>query len=189
MRCITLIFTMLALCCLPSLSVRAETSVAVVDVKMLMERSLAAQSIVTQIKQHKDSFLSGLNTEEKQLREIEKKLATAKDKIPQDEFTKQAREFEARLIESRRVAQNNKRSLDEAETQAYETLRQDIYKVVQAIADEKGYQLVISREEVVIGAESLDISALALERLNAETPGIKLQLPDAPAPPAQQKVP
>lgn len=163
-----------------ALPASAQTSIAVVDIKILMTESLAAQSIESQAKARRDVFVAELTQKEKALRESEAVLLKEKASLPQDDFAQKARDFETRLIETRKMAQERKQLLDQASDKAYEALRSHILEVVQAIADEKGHQLVISRDDVVIGQQSLDITALALQRLNASTPAIELDSKTSP---------
>jgi Skp family chaperone for outer membrane proteins len=57
-----------------------------------------------------------------------------------------------------------------------DTLREQLYLTVQSIADEKGYDLVISSRDVIAGAKSLDITEETLQRMNKNVSDIKLDI-------------
>lgn len=156
--------------------VAAPTSIAVVDVRALLTESSAAKNIQEQIKKQRDAFLADLGKEEKELREQEKNLVEEQGKLPAEEFEKKRKSFEEKLLTTRRDAQTKKRDLEVAAGKATEKLRNEITKVVQKIADEKGYNLVISAQDVLIGADSLNITDEAMKDLNDAVSKIALDV-------------
>lgn len=152
------------------------TSIAVVDVRALLTESDAAKSLQKQIKAERDAFLEQLGKEEKGLREQEKELVAEQGKLSAEEFDKKRKGFEEKLLETRKDAQTKKRDLEVAAGKATEKLRNEITKVVQKIADEKGYNLVISAQDVLIGAESLNITDEAMKGLNDAVSKISLDV-------------
>lgn len=177
MRKLNMLLLMAAfIICLGGISAQAaETSIAVVDVQKLMTESKAAKDIQQQMQKKKDSFLAELSKEETELRDKEKKLVAEKANLSEEEFAKKAKEFEQKLIETRKAAQGKKRTIDEASAKALAKLRNEIYKVVEVISAEKGYNLVISRQYVVLGEKSIDISDEAMTKLDAAITKIPLE--------------
>ena len=76
------------------------------------------------------------------------------------------------------MAQSKKRALDEASNAAIDALRDALYEIVQGIAQERGYSLVISNSDVIAGEKSLDITELTMERLNAQLKTVELKVED-----------
>ena len=89
---------------------------------------------------------------------------------------KEKQAFEKNFIETRNTAQKQKVKLDQASIKAMGKLEAKIYEVIQSIADEKKIELVLSKQSVVIGASSLDITKEAMEKLNKAVSKIKLEL-------------
>ena len=154
----------------------ADVSLAVVDVKRIMTQSDAAKSIQEQRETLKAQYLSEISDKEQALRDMEGSLAKAAADLSEEDRLTKRQEYERKLIETRRFAQTKKRALETASSKATNTLRDTLYSIVQEIAAEEQYDLVISNQNVIMGQNSLDITEETLERLNENTPTISLNL-------------
>lgn len=151
-------------------------SIAVVDTQLLLSQSEAAKSIQEQVATYHDETVKDLLGKEKDLRDREKALLEKKEELSEDELLAKRKEFEKDFIAAQKLSQEKKATLDEAYTKAMTELMNHVYEVVQAISDEKSYDLVISKKNVVIGAKSLDVSEEAMKRLNEKVEKISLNL-------------
>lgn len=165
------VFIAAALICFPAF---AQTSIAVVDVQRLLTASKAARSIETQLQVHNEEILGVLSREEKKLREMEKALNDEKGKIDKDAFAEKLKAYESKFSETRRMAQDRKMAIDSVSANATAALREKLYQVVETIAAEQGFDLVITKQNVVVGAQSIDITDEAMKRLNTALPDVKL---------------
>lgn len=84
--------------------------------------------------------------------------------------------YEANLLELRKDAQQKKRALEEASNVAMNVLREELYVVVQEIANERGFELVISNKNVIAGEKSLDITKETLEIINKNLKEVPLKI-------------
>jgi len=153
----------------------AATSIAIVDVRALLTDSKAAKSIQSQIKKKRDSFLKGLAKEEKELRGLEKALIESKDKVAPEEFTKKRKSFEEKLLKTRKGAEEERRNLEKAAAKASNQLRDEITKVVESVVKEKGYDLVLSAQNVVVGNNALNITKEVMVKLNKDVSKISVK--------------
>lgn len=151
-------------------------SLAIVDVKRLLEESKAAQSIQKQVSEKRQVLEDEFANFEDQLRENEKSLAEKRAEGDQEGFAKQRQEYERTLMETRSLVQQKKRALEEAVLQATGRLRQEILKITAGIAEEEGYDVVLTRQNVVIVDKSMDITAEVMTRLNKSLTDIKLDV-------------
>ena len=140
-----------------------------------MTESKAAKSIQSQIKSHRDKFVKNLAEEEKDLRGMEKKLIEEKDKVSAEDFAKKRRAFEEKLFATRKKAEERRRDLEKGSAEATDKLRKEITDVVQKIADEKGYNLVLSSQNVIVGSNSLNISKEVMDKLNKKVSKISVK--------------
>lgn len=162
----------------PNVANAADASVAVVDVQSLLSDSKAAKNIQKQIQGYREKFLEELSKRETELREMDKALMKEKDKLSSEELAKRRQAFEKQFAETGAMAQKKRKELDRATFNAVGQLKESLFQVVQDIASEQGYELVISRQNVVVGAKSIDISDEAMARLNKKVSKIKLELED-----------
>lgn len=154
---------------------KSSTSIAVVDVRALLSDSKAAKSIEGQIQKKRDGFLKNLAKEEKELRDLEKELIDSKDKSSPEEFAKKRKSFEEKLLATRKEAEEERRDLEKIAAKASDQLRDEITKVVEGIVKEKGYDLVLSSQNVVVGNNTLNITKEVMDRLNKDVSSISVK--------------
>ncbi|MGB4057850.1 MAG: OmpH family outer membrane protein [Alphaproteobacteria bacterium] len=160
----------------PAAHAAGDASVAFVDMQMLLTGSNAGKDLQQQIETKKTEFLAVISKEEQKLHEEQKGLSEQKEALTPEEFSKKAKAFEAKLAATRRMTQEKKKILETGANKALEELRSKILKAVQSVSDEKGYELVVSRQSIVIGAKGLDITEDVLAILNRDVVKIDLEL-------------
>lgn len=159
-----------------SASGNAASSIAVVDVLRILTQSKAALSVQKQRDVLRQEFLDEISKTEQALSQEEKELANEATSLPQEQYAKKRLAYEEKLNDTRKLAQSRKHALEEASNEAMNDLREQLYLVVQEIANEKGYALVISNQNVIAGEKSLDITEETLRRLNQRVKEIPLKL-------------
>lgn len=159
----------------------AGTKIAVADVQTVMGTSKAGKSIQDQIAKQRDSFKDEFGKLEKELADTQKKLTEQKDLKPEEAAAKQ-KEFETKLRDANGLVQQRRQSLEKAASEAMNTLRREIVKVVAGIAQEEKYDLVLSSQNVIVSQDSMDITERVLKKLDKDFPDVKLQLESAAAP-------
>lgn len=162
--------------CLPGLSLAEGTSIAVVDMRLLLGESKAAEDIQKQVAKLREKFQNEYTAVEKRLRDKQKKLSEERSKLSNEEFAKKREEFEAQFIEARAMLQKSKRGLDEAVNDAMAELQGSILKIVAKIADNDGHQIVLSRQNVVIASNDSDITGAVMDELNDTVKKIKVTI-------------
>lgn len=168
--------TLLCVALLAGVSVaHAEISIGVVDTRALVSESKASKDISKQLKKHRDSVLKELSKKEQDLIEEEKNLVEAKKKLQEEDFIKQAKEFEKNRIALQKLSDEYRQKLNAAALEAEKGLMTEIVKVVQKIAADKAYDLVITKQNVIVGAVEIDLTEEAMKILNKEVPSYKVK--------------
>ncbi|MGC6485808.1 MAG: OmpH family outer membrane protein [Candidatus Puniceispirillales bacterium] len=151
-------------------------SFGIVDMNAVMQQSNAIKVIRQALDEQNALFQEQISEEELALRNEEKKLNEDKPSISKEEFNTRLADFESRVIRLQRSIQAQKSSFDNSFNQAQEKLQQELVKVISDIASERGYAMVIQKQNAVIFDTNLDITPLALERLNERTKNLKVTL-------------
>lgn len=152
----------------------ASPSIAVVDVEKILSDAKAAQSLQKQIQAKKEAFQKEFADKEKQLKADETALLAQKEKLSAEEFGKKRKAYEQKIIETRKLFQKRRSSLEAGLDKAMQQLRKNILESAAAIADEKKYDIVLTRESVLIAGKSLDITPDVLAKLDAKLADVKL---------------
>jgi len=155
---------------------QSEGSFAVVDIDRLMSDSKAGRSIQNQLQNSRESFQSEFSQKEQELREKEKEILQQRDSLSAEQFAQKRQEFESSLLETRKLFQQRRNSMDEALSEAMVQLRKEIVEISADLAEEEGYSMILSRDNVVIVEKDLDVTDEALKRLNKNIQKIDLKV-------------
>lgn len=158
------------------LSAPAHAQLAVVDMQQILSESDAAKSILLQLKTQRAAIEKDIKSMEDALKKDEQDLIKKKESGNADQFAAARKEFEKKLIESRGKVQKKRAAADDAFNKAITELRENIVTVVSDIAVQKKIQLVITKQNVVIGDKSLEITDDVMKALNAKIKTIKIKI-------------
>lgn len=154
----------------------ASTTIAVVDVDSILSDSKAAKSLKLQVDDKRKSFIDNVKKEEDKLRKEQKAIEQKRDSLSKDELLKKAKEFEKGRMDARKSIQEQKGKLDKAYSKSMNMLTKVIFEVCHEIADERKIDLVITRQNIIVGNMSLDITKEVLGRLNKKLPNVALDV-------------
>ena len=87
---------------------------------------------------------------------------------------KKRQEFEKEFQETRRLFQKRRNALDSGLAEAFKTLRKIIIQTTAEVSEEKGYDMVVTRESVVIVNKDMDITGLVLAKMNKKISNVPL---------------
>lgn len=155
---------------------QAQTSIGVVDIQKVISESSAGKSIQTQVEEQKKAFQAELSKIEQELKDAQKSLVEKKDAVSKEEFATQRQAFDQKRAETSTLVQKRKAGLDRAFTEALQKLEKEIMTIIKGIAAERKFDLVLSRNNVFVSNDSLDISGEVTERLNKALQEIKVEV-------------
>lgn len=171
-----LVALFLAMTCLTG-AAQADTSIAVVDIDKLLSESSAAESIKSQVKTHSKKFESEMEAMETQLRDSFQKLKDDSKGLSKEDLQARGMEFEKKRNEAKTSLRKKLSELNKGSSAAMSKLSEAIFQVSANIAEEKGYDLIITRNNVIVGTKELDITDLVMERLNSTLKDVKVNVP------------
>ena len=161
--------------------------IAVVDIQGLVAGSKAGKSIQSQIEKQRESFKSEFSSLEKDLADMQKKLAEDKGAKDTKEFDTKRKEFETKMMNANKLVQERRQALEKGANEAVLELRKKIVEIVADIADAEKFTIVIGRQDVVLAEKDMDITERVLARLDKDLPDVKLKLESSSAAPAPAK--
>lgn len=174
----------------------AGLKIAIIDDQKLLAESKAAKSIEAQLVKKQESYQKDFTSLEKKLHDEEASLLSSKDKMKPDEFDKKRVAFQNEVANAQKLAQQRRNDLQQAGNEGLSKLRAQITKIVTGMAEKSGYDLVLTRQNVVLGDKSMDITDEVLAELDKTLTDVPLSFgqakssaapADAPAPAAAAK--
>lgn len=170
------LFVLCALWLGAGLPARAEApvSVAVVDVRALLAKSEAGKSLQAQLDRRRESFQKDFAETEKRLQKTGQEIAGQRSSLSVADFEKKKKAFEEDVAKSKKRLEDRKQSLDKAFIESVNQIRAKIVSLSTDLARERGYRLVVSRENVIVVDKGLDVTEEVLARMNKALPDLKL---------------
>lgn len=166
-------FLALSFMAMPAL---AQQSIAIVDVDKLLSESKAGKSIQSQHGNKRESFQKEFTALENKLMEAEKSLVKDKESLSPEEFAKKRESFQKEFQQTRNLFQKRRNALDKGLADAFKMLRKIIIQTTAEVSEEKKFDIVVTRESVVIVDKKMDITDEVLARMNKKISNIPLNV-------------
>ena len=155
--------------------------VAVVNTVLLQDQASAMKSIKEQMQKEEVSLKGELDKREKSLHAADQDLQQQRTLLSADAFADRRRTFEQQVGESQRYMAARKRQLDLAFADGMRQVEVALNGILKDIAAERGLNLIIPKNSVMLTDESLDITDDVRQRLDKKLPRVTIKLPPMPA--------
>ncbi len=152
--------------------------IVVVDFQRIVRESDAAATVREQIDELRTAYQGEFAAIEEQLRSAEAELTNQRPVLPDEEFLRRRREFEAQVTEAQRQAQYRRAELDGALDNAMNRIQSSLLDVIAEIAERQKANVVLNRSNVVMVDQELDFTTEVLEELNAVLPHVDVVVPN-----------
>ena len=150
------------------------TVAAVIDYQRILTEAAAARSIREQIELRRKTYQEEIGKEEQRLHEADKEVARQRSLLTPEAFAEKRREFEREVAEVQRMVQERRRELDSATGVALKEVEDALIDVVESIAEERGFNLVLPRSEVLFFARTIDLTDEVLTKLDDRLPNVQV---------------
>ena len=147
---------------------------AVVDYQRILQEAKAARSVRDQIEARRQRYQEQIAKEEQRLHEADKDLALQRGVLATEAYADRRAAFEKDVAEVQRLVQERRRQLDAVSAVALGTIRDAIVKVVDDLADKRGFNLVLPSSGVLLFAPSIDLTGEVLDGLNVKLPDVRV---------------
>ncbi|MFC3681203.1 OmpH family outer membrane protein [Bacterioplanoides pacificum] len=144
------------------------TKVAVVDMERALFLSEAAKTSIKQFEKDNKDSISKLKSLEQQLRDLQEKVQKNADVMSDDERRNSANDFEEKKTEFQFFAKKLQQMEQKWKREFFQTQLPELEKLLKAIIDEAGYDVVLQSGAAIYVSPKADITKLLIERLNAK---------------------
>ena len=153
----------------------AESAILVVSMDQIRSRSLAAQSIERQAADFRQRLREELDSRREALRAEEKALVSLRDTLDREAFEFRAAEFERQVRQLKEERRRRANQLQAALRRATDALDTALRPILAQIMAERGAAVLIDNRNVVLSATALDVTQVAIKRLDASMPSLEVQ--------------
>ncbi len=151
--------------------------VIVLNLDQIRREAAVVKNINEQIMEFRKGFQAGIQKEEDALRTANQELVKKRAILSPEAFAKQRREFEQRVIGVQKLVQKRKRQLDQAQVDAMFKVEGQLNKIITDIAQQRRATIVLRRNQTILVARDLDVTADVLARLNKELVSVPVKKP------------
>lgn len=150
--------------------------IAVIDFEKVKAESKAGKSLQKQIEAKREAFSKEFSEKDKSLKAAQAEVIEAKEKLSAEEFNKKRKAFEAKVAEVKLLFEKRSNGLRQGIDKSMLELSKTIIESAADVADKKGFDIVLSRDSVVIADKELDITQEVLGVLDAKLTDLQLKV-------------
>lgn len=158
----------------PPAHAQQQINVAILGLQEIMRESAASKIVLGEIQKREAALKAEVEKRENALLAADQQLAQQRGTLSAEEFAQKRAELSQQAAEVRKYAQGQQAQIAELARRGEGQIRQKLHEIVGAIAKEKGIMLVLNKTQVVLFPIELDITAEAMQRLNAQLPSVSL---------------
>lgn len=159
---------------LPAAAQDEPIKIAIIDIEAIRLHAAVVKDIRSQIVKFRKVYQALIQKEEEELRNANQELARKRAILSPEAFSEERRKWEQRLANVQRMVQTRKQDLDKAQGEAMNKVEGVLNGIVLELAKEKGLNLILRKNQTVLGAKSLHITKEVLKRLDKKLPSLKL---------------
>ena len=162
--------------------------ILVIDRAAILRGSKVGQDIGRQVQGYTQSAEKEFKGESDHLRSEGQALQQQIAILAPDVKKKKIQAFESEQQAFQRTVQERQDEIQGGVMQARQAVEKALGPILQGIMSERGANLLLDRNVVLLGTVDIDVTALAIDRLNKKLPAVKVnlvKLPQAQQPGAQ----
>ena len=151
-----------------------DARIAIIDYLLIRQKSAAMIDMKSQIERQRQIYHEEITLREQELRAENQDLVRQRSILAADAFAQKRREFEARVAEVQRVVQARRKELDEAYEYGMKQVQGAVINIIAELTEIHGFNLVLSRQQIVFADSALNISEEVLQLLDERLPRVEV---------------
>jgi len=168
------------------------TVMGVLSARDVFRSSAAAQQLERVLGERREKFNADVQKEQAAWREMQQSFANQRTNMTPEQIRAKERELQDRVTNAQRQFRDRQRILQQATEYAGQQIERGTILVVRQVAESRGINVVLHREQVALNAPEFDLTEAVIQQLNKVLPSVLIppdgvslaQFPPA-IPPAQ----
>lgn len=156
--------------------------ILIIDLRRAVSASKVGQSIQDQVNQLKTQAQSQLKGEADSLRKDKAALEQQAAILAPDVKARKAKAFEAQVASFQKKLQERGNLIQGGMLKANQQVEEALGPILQGIMQERHATVLLDRSAVLLAPNAIDVTGVAVQRLDMKMPSVKVEL--APLPPA-----
>ncbi len=148
--------------------------IGVLGVPEIMRACTAAQEIEKVIGERRQKLNEDAQKEQAAWRDLQQKLVNERSTLSADQIRARERELQERITNAQRQFRDRNRVIQEAAQFALAQIERTLIAVIRQVADSRGMNLVLHRNQVVLNVNEFDLTDAATAQLNKVLPSVTI---------------
>ena len=157
--------------------------IGVLGVPEIMRASTAAQQVEKTIGGRREKLNEDAQKEQATWREMQQSLANDRGKLSADQLRAKEHELQDRITKAQREFRERGTIVQQAAQYGLAQIERTLVGVIQKVAESRGMNLVLHRQQVALNVNEFDITEQVAEQLNKVLPSVVIP-PDGVSPSA-----
>ena len=152
--------------------------IGVLNTEIIERDSLAAKGVRLERDKYITRYQQQIKTVEVELREEEQRLTQQRNVLSPEVFQQQVEDFQEKFAVEQQNIQVKQQNLQAVFQQAMIEINQEVLRISSQVAQERGINMVMAQNMVLLSDPSMDITRPVLELLNERLPQVDFQNPE-----------
>lgn len=149
--------------------------IVTINIQSILRDSAAAKSAKTVIDNKRNQYQAELKKIEDQLRQQDQSLAEKRSILSPEALEQEKRKFVQQVTEAQKEVQDKRERLGEAYNDAVGDIQEAVMRIVERMAKERGFKVVIPTNNLVYATPELDITRDVLAQLDRDLPKVDIK--------------
>ncbi len=150
-------------------------AIAVIDVQLIFEKSLAAPKIREQVETKAETFKKDSSKKEEYFKKKFEELEKQKSVLAKEAFELKSNDLSKEFSDAQKKVQEDRGVLEKAYVDAMQQVEATIVEIVKEEAKKFGLKLVVHKGQTVYADDALDITQKVLEAVNKKLPSVTVK--------------
>lgn len=140
--------------------------IGIVDLQKIFEESSAGKLVRNEINKKGKEMEADLKSKGGEIEELKKKLEREAPVMSREQRETKEREIEIKILDIKRLKGRYNEELMKLQNTKLESMKKDIFEVVQDIGKRGGYLLIIEKLGVLYSPNTIDITDVLIKQYN-----------------------
>lgn len=157
---------------------KAETKIAILDVKEIISESIAAKKASQKLKSKLSEYQLEIDIQSSKLKKEQEKLQEQSSLLTQEALQTKQAEFIEKIKSLELEVNKKKKNIDAINLKVIAEIEENIDVIVQKIAKNNNINIVLSKSDIIYVNDIENITDLVVEELNKNLSDIKINFED-----------
>ncbi len=148
--------------------------IGVLGVPDIMQDSTAARQVQKEIGGRREKLNADAQKEQQTWRDMGQALQADRARLPPDQIRTRERELQERVTNAQKQLRDRNRIIQEAAQVGLGQIERTLIGIIRQVADSRGMNLVLHRNQVALNVNEFDISRAVVEQLNKVLPAVMI---------------